>query len=80
MGDAPIPAFPDEPGQARTLVDWDTMSDREMLRRCLGLPREVSDEDFMLALRSRIEAKKKKNFSVSEDNEEVRPQGASGWR
>ena len=59
------------PGQARALTDWDTMSDKEMLRRCLGLPREVSDEDFMLALRSRIEAKKK-NFSISEDNEEVR--------
>ena len=75
MGDAPIPAFPGEPGQARALTDWDTMSDKEMLRRCLGLPREVSDEDFMLALRSRIEAKKK-NFSISEDNEEVRLPGS----
>ena len=77
MGDAPIPAFPVEPGQARALSDsvWDTMSDKDMLRRCLGLPREVSDEDFMLALRSRIEAKKK-NFSISEDNEEVRLPGS----
>ena len=75
MGEAPIPAFPDEPGQARALADWDTMSDKELLRRCLGLPREVSDEDFMLALRSRIEAKKK-NFSISEDNEEVRLPGS----
>ena len=64
MGGAAIPPFPAGPGQARTLSDWDN---KEMLRRILELPREVSDADFCEALPSRIEAKKK-NFSISEDS------------